>query len=36
MCYYGARNYEPRLSLWMSVDIMPEKDSINLYLSDNQ
>ena len=36
MYYYGARYYEPRLSLWMSVDIMPEKDSINLYLSDNQ
>ena len=25
MYYYGARYYEPRLSLWMSVDIMQEK-----------
>ncbi len=25
MYYYGARYYEPRLSLWMSVDLMQEK-----------
>ena len=25
MYYYGARYYEPKLSLWMSVDIMQEK-----------
>ena len=25
MYYYGARYYEPRLSLWMSVDPLQEK-----------
>ena len=25
MYYYGARYYEPRLSLWMSTDPMQEK-----------
>jgi RHS repeat-associated protein len=32
MYYYGARYYEPRLSLWMSVDPMQEKyPDINSY-----
>ena len=38
--YYGARYYEPRLSLWMSTDMLselfPAKDFRILYLSDNQ
>ena len=38
MYYYGARYYEPRLSLWMSTDLLQEKNpniSSYVYCIDN-